>query len=94
MLRLAQTKNSALFVSEHYVRDPDAAVAVVPSTKLAAHLHWHCGAVETLGKVARVPERIATYDLGRAFLVLAHERRFARVDDPGRDRVDSDKVGG
>ena len=51
--------------------NPDAAVAVVPGTELTAHVHWKCSAVEALGKVARVPERIAADDLGCVFLILA-----------------------
>ena len=69
-MRWIQTKTHALFVGERRVRDPDAAVAVVPGTELAAHVHWHCGAVEALGKVARVPERVASDDLGLAVLGL------------------------
>ena len=52
MLRRVQSKNGALFVSEHRVRDPDAAVSVVPGNGFATHVHRHCGAIEALGKGA------------------------------------------
>ena len=84
-------KDGALFDGERRVRDPDAAVAVVPGTELAAYAHWHCGAVEALDKVERVPERIPADDLGLPLLGLASKRRFTRVDNPGHDRVDPDK---
>ena len=91
MLRRIQTKKSgALFVGERRVRNPNAAVPVVPGTELAAHAHWHGCAVETLGKVARSSERITADDLCLALLVLVKKRRFGRVDEPGRDRVDAD----
>ena len=89
-----QARNSAFFVGERRVRDPDATVSVIPGTEIAAHARWHGGAVEALGKVARVPERIAADDLGLPLLALVHESPFTRVDDPGRDRVDADTVCG